>query len=361
MQFAEMLQLPIIDCHTHISHSDNEAGDRLLKKAADGGLAAVNILIEGSFHRTGWNPVALVAKARNPKQVFVFAGLDYTFLASDYDLGLALSMPRQVDRLMEMGCDGIKMINGKPNARKHNGIAVNSPIYDAYFTKMEEVGFPILWHVNDPEEFWDPANAPEWATAPGWVYDETFPTKESLYQETHAVLKKHPNLRVLYAHFHFLSADLPRLDTLLETYPNVSVDLAPGIEMFHNFTANLNASREFFIKWQDRIVFGTDLFENSPLSRIWVTRACLESDATFHVPTDERLFWPDHRTTLRGMSLPKDVLEKIYIGNWSQLVGAEPKPLNVPVVRQELERLSAISKQMGEKENVAQQALETIR
>lgn len=361
MQFSDMLQLPIIDGHTHLQRSDDEAGDRLLAKAAGGGIVALNVLIEGSLHHTNWNPAALVAKARHPKQVFVFAGLDYTFLASDYDLGLALSFPRQVDRLITMGCDGIKMINGKPNARKRNGIAVNSPIYNAYFAKMEETGFPILWHVNDPEEFWDPAIAPEWATAPGWIYDETFPTKESLYQETHAVLKQHPNLRVLYAHFHFLSADLPRLEALFETYPNVSVDITPGIEMFHNFTANLDASREFFIKWQDRIVFGTDLFEDSPVSRIWVTRACLESDETFHVPTDERLFWPDHRTTLRGLNLPKDVLEKIYITNWTRLVSAEPKPLNVPVVREELERLAAISDQLSEKENLARHALEVIK
>jgi predicted TIM-barrel fold metal-dependent hydrolase len=360
MEFSQMLQLPIIDCHTHLRHADAEAGARLLAKAAEGGVAAVNVLIDGNLRRTNWNGPALLAKARNPENIYLFAGLDYTFLAADYDLSLARTLPKQIDNLIAMGCDGIKMINGKPNARKAAGIGLDSPVYANYFAHLDAVGLPVLWHVNDPEEFWDPAAAPEWATGPGWIYNESFPTKESLYKEAHHVLEHHPNLTLIFAHFHFLSADLPRLEAMLERYPKLCIDLAPGIEMFHNFTANLDAARDFFLRWQDRIIFGTDLVEDSPTSRIWVTRNCLESDETFHVPTDERLFWPDHRTTLRGLALPKDVLEKIYVGNFTRLAGFRPKPLNMPVVREELQRIATISAVLGEEENSARKVLETI-
>ncbi|NIM05297.1 MAG: amidohydrolase family protein [Armatimonadetes bacterium] len=351
----------ILDCHTHLlKKHDAQAGTRLLARAAEGGIETIALLSLGEMKWENENPAALVAKAAHPDRIFLFAALDYSALNTEVEHTHTLPFGEQARRLMEMGCDGMKMINGKPDARRASGIALDSPIYDGFFQRLEEDGIPLLWHVVDPEEFWDAYKAPEWAKAPGWIYDENFPTKESIYGECHRVLERHPNLKVIFAHFHFLSADLPRAGALLERFPSVSLDLAPGIEMFHNFSANPEAAREFFIHHQDRIIFGTDLVEDSPLSRIEVVRRCLETDDTFHVPKDEPLFWPDHRTTLRGLQLPEDALKKVYGENFRRLVGEKPRPLDGEKVRAELERLAAIAVQLGTSPDRAREALQVL-
>ncbi len=64
---------------------------------------------------------------------------------------------------------------------------------------------------------------------------------------------------MIFAHFFFLSAQLPRLAELFERFPNMHVDLTPGIEMYHNFSRNPQATRDFFLRYQERILFGTDI------------------------------------------------------------------------------------------------------
>lgn len=56
--------------------------------------------------------------------------------------------------LWSLGVDGMKMIEGKPDYRRHTGLALNDPIYDMYYSWCSDNAVPILMHVADPEEFW---------------------------------------------------------------------------------------------------------------------------------------------------------------------------------------------------------------
>jgi predicted TIM-barrel fold metal-dependent hydrolase len=347
MEIEKLASMAIIDCHTHFGGRDLDAIDTMLEKEAAGGIGEVAVLITSFPGRANANAEGLYAKSRHPQKIWLFAGLDYSAVARDVDHRLTYSLAAQVDRLAAIGCDGIKMLNGKPNYRKSSGIALDSVIYDEYLARLEERGFPVLWHVNDPEEFWDPDAAPEWARGPGWLYDETFPTKESIYEECERVLEKRPNLKIIFAHFYFLSDDLPRAAAFLDRYPNVHFDLAPGIEMLHNFAKRPDEAREFFLNYQDRIVFGTDFSPEGLQSRIWVVRNFLETDEEFHVPTDDSLFWPDHRTMIRGIALPHDALKKIYADNFRRIVSPAPRPLDRGRVIEELNRLTALHDALG--------------
>jgi len=347
MELTELGAYQITDCHTHFGGDDLDAVDEMLNRLRAGGISRACLLVTSFPGRANANAQGLYAKAKHPDRVYLFMGLDYSPVARDVDHRLTYSLAAQVDRLIALGADGVKMLNGKPNYRKASGIALDSVIYDEYLARMEARGLPILWHVNDPEEFWDPDQAPEWAKGPGWLYDESFPTKECIYQECERVLSSHPKLNVIFAHFYFLSDDLPRAARLLDSYPNVHLDLAPGIEMLYSFTKRPQESREFFLRYQDRIVFGTDFSTRGLLSRIWVMRNFLETDEWFHVPTDDSLFWPDHRSMIQGIALPADVLAKIYARNFERIVSPSPRSLNLPLVLRELDRLTALYHQLG--------------
>ena len=227
------------------------------------GFRRVSIVAQSLFSPQGRkavneNPGAFMAKATHPDRFYVFAALDHTARMSGGRLA-GLPLAKQVDRLIALGADGIKMIETKPTERKVLDVPVDGKYFDGFFARAEATGFPLLWHVNDPEEFWDPAKVPEWARKAGWFYNRSYVKKETLYAEVEHVLCRHPKLKVIFAHFYFLSADLRRAAVFLDAHPNVHLDLAPGWELFYNMSRDPAATRAFFVTYADRILYGTDI------------------------------------------------------------------------------------------------------
>jgi len=197
-------------------------------------------------------------------------------------------------------------------------------------------------HVNDPEEFWDAEDVPGWAVDRGWFYgDGSYINNESQYTEIFNVLAKNPDLKVIFAHFFFMSAQQARLADLLDRYPNLYIDLTPGIEMYHNFSKNIQQTRDFFIKYQDRILFGTDIGAKALLvnpdegidfgeshQRVFLIRNFLENEGEFFLNPESGFLFGDPEFPFLGLGLPEGVLEKIYYRNFERFVGVEPRPVN---------------------------------
>ena len=159
---------------------------------------------------------------------------------------------------------------------------------------------------------------------------------------------------MIFAHFYFLSAQLDRAAELLDRYPNVNLDITPGIEMYPNFTARYDATRELFIHYQDRILFGTDTgafaalraeshleIQECSTNKLWMMRNFLETEEEFPVPGDRSLIGGDP-PVLRGLDLPESALKRIYSGNFHRIVGSAPKPLRMDLVNAELQRIAAL-------------------
>jgi hypothetical protein len=339
----------IVDGHVHMRGSAEEAS--MLKIREVTGIAKMTLVsIQDPWRGTGL-PESLYMKARYPELFFVFAGLNHAEKLSGGRLR-APSLVEQVDSFLALGCDGIKMIEGKPTSRQQMDIAVTDPYFTDYWARVEELGIPIVWHVNDPEEFWDPARIPGWAKERNWGYGPNDVKKEQLYAEVDEVLGRHPSLKIIFAHFYFLSADLNRAGRFLDEHPTVYIDLAPGIEMLYNLSYDPDASREFFCNYAGRIVFGTDLASSQTVEegriRAGIIFRWLESEDTFRVPlTADFLLGPPEDGRIKGMSLPADVLTRIYSDNFSNLVGREPRPLNVERAVDECGRLAVIAEALS--------------
>ena len=141
------------------------------------------------------------------------------------------------------------------------------------------------------------------------------------------ILARNPNLKLTLAHFYFLSLDLPRAGRFLDAHPSVCFDLAPHMSMYTDFSRSPAETRAFFLRYQDRIVFGTDI-DTRALARgaqafmryiPWLIRSLLECDGPFTTPAG---------LVFHGLGLPLDVLEKIYRGNFERLYGPHPGALN---------------------------------
>ncbi|HOX37268.1 MAG TPA: amidohydrolase family protein [Candidatus Brocadiia bacterium] len=335
----------VVDGHVHMGGIAGEADMLAIRETA--GISKMNLVAIQNPQTGDGLPEPLYMKARHPGTFYVFAGLNHAERISGGRVKTA-SLAAQVESFVRMGCDGIKMIEGKPTARQIMNVPVTDAYFADYWARVEELGIPIVWHVNDPEEFWDPAKIPGWAKERDWGYGPQDAQKEQLYAEVDAVLRRHPGLKTIFAHFYFLSADLPRATRFLEEHPNVGLDLAPGVEMLYNISRNPEAGREFFIKYADRIVFGTDLFSTLKLGearfRAGIIFRWLESGDTFRVPDGaDFLLGPPEDGIIRGMSLPDDVLSRIYRENFTRIAGSAPKPLNFGAVIEECGKLAAVA------------------
>ena len=340
----------IIDGHVHMGSIAQEASLLAILEATGVEKMAL-VSIQNPAAGAGLAQ-SLYMKARHPETFYVFAGLNHAAQLTGGRVK-ALSLVAQVDDFVAMGCDGIKMIEGKPTSRQYMNIPVTDAYFADYWARVAEVDLPIVWHVNDPEEFWDPERIPGWAKARNWGYGPDDVQKETLYAEVDEVLGRHPQLRIIFAHFYFLSADLERAGCFLDAHPTVCFDLTPGIEMLYNLSRDPDASRAFFIHYADRIVFGTDIASGLTVEeghvRAGIVFRWLESADTFRVPeTVDFLLGSPEDGIVRGMALPDDVLARIYRENFVQKAGAQPRALNVPKAIEVCERIAVIAEAMSD-------------
>lgn len=361
MDFAALQDLPVIDAHIHLPFPS--LCKDLEKLTSEMRIGRVNLVSTPDMTDINHNAAVIAYKFSHPQTTFICGGLDHFSVMSDPSQ-MPAAFFEQVKALRSAGFDGLKLLESKPIARKLINIPLDGPVYAPMWEALEQMQMPVVWHVADPEEFWDLAKCPDWVKNAGWFYgDGTYPLKETLYREVENVVTRHPKLKVILAHFFFLSADLPRAAAFLDAHPNVCFDLTPGSEMFFNFNADLQTAREFFIKYQDRLIFGTDsgasavgkpeqpLNQAETLGRTYFVRQFLEEPEILNIP-DGVAHWKRPGTDLHGLGLPHESLEKIYAGNFMRLFGPSPASLDTKICGRILEAQAGfIDQRAGTKVN----------
>jgi predicted TIM-barrel fold metal-dependent hydrolase len=199
-------------------------------------------------------------------------------------------------------------------------IQVDDPRWDAIWTACGELGLPVLIHTADPKAFFLPIDEtnerweelkrhPEWS-----FYGEGFPAYEEVIRQFLNVVERHPHTTFIGAHVASSAEDLASVERWLDKYPNLNVDIAARIAELGRqpYTA-----RKFFVKYADRILFGTD--GPRVAERLGYHWRFLESlDEYF--PYAENAFPPQGFWRIYGVGLPDDVLRKVYYENAERLV-----------------------------------------
>jgi predicted TIM-barrel fold metal-dependent hydrolase len=351
MDYSNFLDLPVIDGHIHFAFPVLRDDYTQVIRAAR--FQRVNLVSTPDAVFANHNPAAIYYKSLYPDTTYICGAMDYFAALSAGPQGPQV-LGNQVRQLHAVGFDGIKLLETKPMVRKMLKIPLDSPMYEPMWAAIEELGMPVVWHVADPEEFWDPNRCPGWAKQNGWYYgDGTYPTLESLYTEVDNILSRHPGLKVILAHFFFLSEHLERAAAFLDAHPHAHFDLTPGSEMFFNFTRQKDQARDFFVRYSHRLVFGSDiggsaiealpkdgLNQAESLARAWVVREFLESDRVVDIPEGVS-HWRRPGQQIEGIALPVDVLHLIYHGNFERLFGLTPRILNLGLAKNLTTQLAA--------------------
>jgi predicted TIM-barrel fold metal-dependent hydrolase len=197
---------------------------------------------------------------------------------------------------------------------------VDDPKLDPIWKLCGELNKPIMIHVSDPAAFFTPLDRfnerwHELNEHPDWLfYGAKFPSFDQPHQELTRVIAKNPTTTFICAHFGNNAEDLATVGKWLDTYPNMYIDIDARISELGRqpYTA-----RKFIIKYQDRIMFGTDTAPKTEAFRIYY-RFLETDDEYFDCAESHHLqgFW-----MIYGIFLPKDVLEKVYRTNAIKVLG----------------------------------------
>ena len=349
-----------IDAHVHYALPlEPEALIALMDKT---GIDMANLVLVPHRQRLTAVPDALMAKAKYPDRFYVFTSFD---VSEYYRHGKQIGkyMAKFVHSMRRCGCDGLKIIEGKPSMRKFMAAIpdFDLPCWEPLWDYAEKTQLPVLWHLNDPESCWgDPEKAPRHIRLAKELYDGTFPNNEDQYRQMENILQRHPNLKFIFAHLYFMSAQLPRLGDLLDRYPNIMVDITPGLEIYVNLSHNIEEAQAFFEKYRDRILYGTDIGSRcvladgfAPLNEAECLARMELIDGLFQPETD-RLMKEDGRYLvntddfrLRGMNLSEEALENIYWRNFQRCVGVAPAKVSPKHMRRECRRIQMMLKIMS--------------
>ena len=307
----------IADLHIHMHNYEEADGIRLFDQLYDSGVTEAVIMALPKYS-TLENLSALRWKLHPYKlKLRAFGGLH------QFDKFGDILPEVQAEKLLDMGFDGMKVLDMKPDFRKRVGRGLNDPYYAKMFGMLEERDVPVLLHVNDPEEFWDPDKVAPSAKERGWFYgDGSYASLKELYAIAEKIMARHPKLKACFAHLYFCGDDRKHAEWLLDTYENTYLDITPGTEMYEWFAKDLPGWKAFFERYQDRIMLGSDDAANTRISDHGTYALALSALGKGEMDYYGTPYGP-------ALGLEEEVAEKITYHNFRAFAGEEPKPLNM--------------------------------
>ena len=259
---------------------------------------------------------------------------------------------RQIDEGHRLGAAGLKefkrlglyLRDGKGRLLK-----IDDPKLDPVWERCGELNMPISIHVADPRAFWEPYNDQNerWKELKGhrawWFGDKNrYPAWKDLLEALNRVIERHPKTTFVCVHFANDPEELDWVDQSLGKYPNMMADIAARVPELGRHDPQ--AVRALFIKYQDRILFGTDFMVYDRLilgSSGPDEPPPTDGDAEVFYAKEWRWLetldrdWP-HMTPIQGdwnissIGLPAPVLRKIYFDNARKLLA---RSLPAPVIK----------------------------
>ena len=259
----------------------------------------------------------------NPNKFIVFTNIDFLGFGED---GWIERILGELGTDVKNGAAGLKIYKNLGFTLKDNRgkrVAVDDPRLDPIWNKCRVLGIPVLIHTGEPFQFWLPKdkNNERWLELkqkPGRYRDPAeYPPWKEIMEEQHNVFRKHPNTIFINAHLGWLGNDLSRLGKLMDELPNMYTEIGAVLA---ELGRQPRFAREWFIKYQDRIMFGKDSWH--PDEYYVYFRVLETSDEYFDYYRRRHAFWK-----MYGLNLPDDVLKKIYYKNALRIIPGIDKTL----------------------------------
>jgi predicted TIM-barrel fold metal-dependent hydrolase len=329
---VEKPMFPVIDIHNHLGGGKQtltpERVQRYLAELNEAGVRTV-VNLDGGWGDRLKETLAALDQA-HPDRFLTFALINFDGID---DPDWSDREAKRLEESFQAGAKGLKfhkLFGLRYRYKNGDLVKVDDPKLDKVWEMCAKQKKPVVIHIADPAAFFTPLDRfnerwHELNAHPDWLfYGPQFPKREDLLDQLHRVIAKHPNTTFVNTHFGNNAEDLASVADKLDKYPNMFVDFDARIS---ELGRQPYAARKFFLKYQDRIMFGTDTTPKRDAYRIYF-RFLETDDEYFDCAASHHLqgFW-----RIYGLYLPADVLKKIYYQNAERILGL---PTSSPAARE---------------------------
>jgi uncharacterized protein len=312
-------KFPVIDVHTHINDAmriaDHVDPAQVVAMMDRNNIKTIMILT-GMW---GEKLQKVIDEMVNgyPGRFMVSTQIDWSKID---DPNFSQLMVKQIDDSVRRGARGLKILKELGLGVKDKSgklVPVDDPRLDPVWEECGRLGIPVLIHVADPEAFFHPIDASneryeELIEHPDWsFYGPQFPSIEELMRQRDRMFAKHPGTKFVALHFGSWPENLDFVEQTLVKFPNVMIEFGAREG---ELGRQPRRARALFMKFPDRIMFGTDEGSEEKMYRSYFR--WLETDDEYF-PYNQ---YPGQgRWMISGMGLPDEVLEKVYHLNAERL------------------------------------------
>ena len=237
---------------------------------------------------------------------------------------------KSIDAQITAGAVAVKVwknIGMEFRDKNGNLVMIDDPKFDPLFKYLAERGIPVTGHLGEPKNCWLPLeemttnNDRDYFTNNSqyhmYLHPE-FPSYEEQITARDHMLDKNPDLIFIGAHLGSLEWNLDELAKTLEKFPNMAVDMAERMgQLFDQTSHDRERVRNFFIKYQDRLLYATDLIDRGEANSADFKQNLHDMwffDWQYFV-SDEIMKSHLINSDFQGLKLPAEVIDKIYFEN----------------------------------------------
>jgi predicted TIM-barrel fold metal-dependent hydrolase len=324
---ADVAAVRKFDSHTHVNSLDSGG---LLDQAQRDGFELLSINVD----YPAFNPheeqysIALELQRREPQR-FHFAA---TFSMEGWDTpGWSDRVSAHLRDAASRGARAVKVWkNIGMSFRDRSGklVMLDDPGFDPVWRQIEALGVPVIGHLGEPRNCWLPLDQMTTENDRGYfrehpeyymyLHPEMPSYEEQIAARDRFLVRAPSKLRFVGAHLASLEWSVDQLAQFLERNPGAFVDLAARVSNVQaQSSEHYDAVRAFFIRYQDRILYATDLTQGSDTTPAEVAQeAAARWRADWkYLATGESQNVEDLRRDVRGLALPRAVIDKIYYTN----------------------------------------------
>lgn len=329
-----------IDAHVHLNTTSRAKMELALRHNA--AFLSINTDIPDFDSLSKQQQTVLELQKLYPGRVLHITSFDNRYWNTSKWLAHVL---RQINDGISKGAVGVKMwknIGMDKELTDANGrfVMMDDERFDPLYKFLIQKNMLLIGHQGEPRNCWLPLDEmtvnsdrayfkahPEYHM---YLHSE-YPSYEEQMQARNRVLEKHKALRFVGLHLFSMEWDLAEVAKLLDRFPNTMTDLAERVcHVQLQAREDHQKVRDFFMQYQDRIIYGTDVIDDGTLSEVELNDrfSDLWQRHWDFFATDKVLTAPEFDGEFRGLALPGEVLNKIFMDNAVKTYGFDKEIFN---------------------------------
>ena len=323
-----------IDAHVHA----NSASTAFIEQAQQDNIKLLSVNVDyPDFPNIDKQATIAQKFAKTYPEVFYFA-TTFSMQGSDTPQWQGDVIER-IDEAVKEGAIAVKVwknIGMDYRDQAENLVMIDSPILDPIFNHIQQIDIPLIGHQGEPKNCWLPVSKMTvnndkqyFAAHPQYhmYLHPEMPSYEKQMQVRNNMLDKHPDMHFMGAHLASLEWSVDQIAAFLDAYPKAVVDMAARMGQIQ-YQSNLDREkvRNFFIRYQDRILYATDLTHSPEASDAQLKQEVHKKwlEDWKYLNTDLSMEVPEVDGKIIGLALPKEVINNLYFANTKHFFNIEP-------------------------------------